>query len=112
MTVQDKYHDRDVLPNSERKGPFIMGLIWLTMVTGSPTVLAGFAWHHAGFSLTQVIICSLISCLVLLGYSIYANDLGARSGQTYAMLSCGVFGRLGSYLVRVNLLWVFLFWYG
>jgi cytosine permease len=89
-----------------------MGLIWLTMVTGSPTVLAGFAWHQAGFSFSQVILCTLISCTILLIYSVAANDLGARSGQTYAMLSCGAFGRFGSYLVRVNLLLIFLFWYG
>jgi cytosine permease len=89
-----------------------MGLIWLSMVTGSPAVLAGFAWCGKGFSLFQVLVCTFISSLILLIYSVPANHLGARSGLSYSILSESVFGRLGSYVVRINLLWVFLFWYG
>jgi purine-cytosine permease-like protein len=110
--ADDKFHDLDVVPSNERRGPLIMGLIWLSMVTGSPSVLAGFSWHAAGISLWQVIICTVTSCLILLIYSIPATDLGAKSGQSYSMLCQSAFGRLGSYLVRFNLLWIFLFWYG
>jgi purine-cytosine permease-like protein len=112
MTVTDKFHDTEVVPLAERRGPLTMGLIWLSMVTGSPAVLAGFAWYDAGFSLRQVVICALVSCVILLIYTIPASDLGAKSGQSYSMLSVAVFGRLGSYLVRANVLWILLFWYG
>lgn len=112
MTAQDKYHDTDIVPLGERRGPLTMGLIWLSMVTGSPAVLAGFSWYAAGMSLWQVVACTLVSSLILLIYSIPAIDLGAKSGQSYSILSQAAFGRLGSYLVRANLLWIFLFWYG
>lgn len=32
----------DVVPLSDRRGPATLGLLWVTMVTGFPTVLIGF----------------------------------------------------------------------
>jgi len=89
-----------------------MGLLWITMVTGFPSVLAGFDWFKSGLTLSQVTICSVISCLILLMYAIPANQLGARSGQSFSMLSRRFFGRYGSYLVTINVIWMFLAWYG
>ena len=31
-----------VVPLSDRRGPATLGLLWVTMVTGFPTVLIGF----------------------------------------------------------------------
>jgi len=110
--IEEQDHTGDVVPLSERRGPVTMGLLWLTMVTGFPTVLAGFDWYKAGFTLPQVIQCVVVSCAVLLAYSIPATLLGARSGQTYGLLSRGVFGRWGSFLVSLNLVWISIGWYG
>lgn len=100
------------VPQAERRGPFVMGLLWITMVTAFPTVLAGFAFHQAGLTLGQVIPCSVISCLMLLAYAVPAALLGATSGQTYTGMSRIVFGKWGSRLVTVNLLWMFIAFYG
>lgn len=89
-----------------------MGLVWVTMITSFPTVLIGVEWFKKGFSLQQVLVCTLLSCLLLLLYSIPATQLGARSGLGYCALSRTIFGRWGTWLVTGNLLWVFFAWYG
>lgn len=97
---------------SERRGPVTMGLLWITMVTAFPSVLIGFQWFKTGISLTQLLVCCLCSCLLLLAFTIPSVQLGAITGQSYAGLSRVVFGKLGSRLVTINLLWIFIAWYG
>lgn len=100
------------VPLSHRRDPLTMGLLWVTMVTGFPSVLAGFEWYRNGISFTQMIWLSIISCGLLLLYSFPACYLGARSGLTYALLTRKVFGHWGSRLVSLNLAWISLSWYG
>src|SRR5437868_4628366 len=100
------------LPLSERRSPLIMGLLWITMVTAFPTVLVGFEWYKNGFTLGQVAISVVVSCLLLIAYSIPAAQLGARSGLNCTAFSRCVFGRWGSRLVSVNLIWIFVSFYG
>lgn len=101
----------DVVPLDKRRGPVTLGLLWVTMVTGFPSVLAGFDWYREGFTLGQSITCCLISCAILLAYTIPACQLGARSGQTYSLLSRSLFGQLGSRLVSFNVAWISVGWY-
>ncbi len=89
-----------------------MGLLWITMVTAFPSVLIGFQWFKDGISLPQVIAGCALSCLILLAFTIPSVQMGATTGQTYTGLSRGVFGKLGSRLITVNLLWIFIAWYG
>ena len=89
-------HPFTAVPQSERRGPFTMGLLWITMVTAFPAVLVGFEWCKQGFTLTQVLACTSLSCLILLAYAIPASQLGAVSGLSYAALSRSIFGRWGS----------------
>lgn len=105
-------HTTEPVPISERKGSVTMGLLWITMVTAFPTVLAGFQFSKQGMSLEQVLICSALSCLILLAYAVPAAMLGATSGQTYSLLSRSTFGRYGAMLVTVNMLLIFIAWYG
>ena len=100
------------IPASERRSPLTMGLVWLTMVTSFPTVLIGFEWHRQGISLSQVVICSIMSCLILLAYAVPASQLGARTGLGFCALSRVVFGRWGTLLITANLLWMFITFYG
>lgn len=106
------YHDNDIVPLAERRSPITMGLLWITMVTGFPSVLAGFDWFKSGLTLSQVVTCSVLSCLILLLYAVPANQMGARSGQSFSMLSRRFFGRWESRLVTINVIWMFLAWYG
>ncbi len=104
-------HSREAVPLTERRSAATMGLLWITMVTAFPSVLIGFQWYKEGLTLSQVIICTALSCLVLLAYSVPSAYLGALSGLPYGILSRKVFGRWGSRLVSCNLLWIFIAWY-
>ncbi|MBX9669808.1 MAG: cytosine permease [Candidatus Obscuribacterales bacterium] len=110
--INSNDHTTDIVPLSERRGPLIMGLLWITMVTGFPAVLSGFFWYQHGLTLIQVLLCSVISLVILLAYSIPACHLGTMSGQTYAVMTRSLFGRIGSILVSINVAWISLAWYG
>lgn len=110
--IDSQDHTADRVPLSERRSPITMGLLWITMVTGFPTVLTGFDWFKAGLTIPQILQGEVLSVFLLLLYSIPAVYLGAKSGQTYALLSRSIFGRWGSYLVSFNLLWICIAWYG
>lgn len=107
----DEEYCISAVPLSLRKDPVSMALLWLTMVTQFPSVLIGFAWFKEGFTITQVIVCTLVSCVMLLAYTVPAAFLGAVSGQTYAVLSRTVFGSWGSRIISTNLIWIFVGWY-
>ncbi len=111
-TEQEANYAITSVPLNERKGPLTMGLLWITMVTGFPTVMIGFEWFKNGLTLSQVLSCTGLSCLILLAYSIPATQLGARSGLSYTALSRVVFGRWGSRLITFNLIWLFTGCYG
>ncbi|HEY9783780.1 MAG TPA: cytosine permease [Candidatus Obscuribacterales bacterium] len=112
VAFDEHAHPFTPVPAHERRGPLTMGLLWITMVTSFPTVLIGFEWFKAGLSLSQVVVCTLISSALLLAYAIPASQLGAVSGLGYGTLSRSVFGRWGSRLVSFNLVWIFIAWYG
>ena len=105
-------HAVDRVPLSERRSPLTLGLLWVTMVTGFPTVLVGFEWYKAGLTLPQVLQGVAVSCLILLAYGIPATYLGSKSGLSYSILSRKVFGAWGSRLVSFNLVWISVVWYG
>lgn len=104
-------HTHDAVPLSERRGAVTMGLLWITMVTCFPSILAGFQWRSAGLSFFQVISGSLISCLLVLVYALPACYLGAKTGLTYTLLSRFVFGRWGARFITVNILSISTCWY-
>jgi purine-cytosine permease-like protein len=89
-----------------------MALLWITMVTVFPGVLIGFEWFKQGYSLRQVIISTVFSGLLLLAYSIPAGLLGAHTGLSYTMLSRLVFGSGGAKIVALNLVLIFIAFYG
>lgn len=100
------------IPLTARRSAVTMGLLWLTMVTSFPAVLAGFEWYRQGISFNQLICCSLISILLLLLYSVPACQLGASTGLGYCALGRTIFGRWGAALLAMNLIWLFVAWYG
>lgn len=100
------------VPLSARRSALTMGLVWMTMVTSFPALLAGYEWYRQGITLDQLILGAVISLLLLLAYSIPACELGARSGLGYSALGQTIFGRLGGMFLTTNLLLVFTAWYG
>ncbi len=106
------FHRAQPVPLSHRRSPLTMGLLWLTMVTSFPAVLAGFEWYRQGITFHQLLLCGSISILLLLIYSIPACELGSRTGLGYCCIGKSVFGRWGAGLLTVNLIWMFMAWYG
>jgi purine-cytosine permease-like protein len=104
-------HLYDAVPLSERRGGFTMGLLWLTMVTCFPNVLAGFQWFKEGMNIQQALNGVLISCAIIMAYSIPACYLGAKTGLTYTVLSRSVFGSIGARLISINVIWISVGWY-
>ncbi|MBY0356415.1 MAG: hypothetical protein K2W82_00320 [Candidatus Obscuribacterales bacterium] len=96
----------------ERRGPVTMGLLWITMVTFFPCVLIGFQWFKDGITLPQVLLCSALSCLLILLYGASAAQLGALSGRGYGQLNRQVFGSIGASLIDFNLVGMAIIWYG
>jgi len=111
-SVESSDHTTDIVPLSERRSPLTMGLLWITMVTGFPTVFVGFDAFKAGHTLPQLIQGVLLGCFILLLYGIPAAYMGSKSGQTYGLLSRVLFGSWGSRLVSANLVIVNMGWYG
>ncbi len=72
-----------------------MGLLWVTMVTAFPTVLIGVEWHKQGYSLMQVMACTLFASNLLLLYTVPAGMIGASTGKTFGQLAATVFGKYG-----------------
>jgi purine-cytosine permease-like protein len=101
----------EAIPLHERRGALTMGLLWTTMVTGFPTVLAGFDWYKQNFTFAQVLTCLLVSTAILLAYMLPACYLGAKTGLSYTGLSHRAFGRWGSWLVSFNIAWSSIAWY-
>jgi purine-cytosine permease-like protein len=104
-------HTHEAVPSSERRGAVTMGLLWITMVTCFPSILAGFQWRSAGLSFNQVVGGSLISCFLVLLYALPACYLGAKTGLTYTLLSRFVFGRWGARFITINILSISTCWY-
>lgn len=100
------------IPLSERRGPVTMGLLWITMVTFFPGVLVGFQWFKEGLGLQQVLVCTILACILILIYTIPAAHLAALTGRGYGQLNKQVFGKIGAALINFNLIWMSVVWYG
>ncbi len=99
------------IPVVEKRSALTMGLLWITMVTGFPTVLVGFDWFRRGFTLDQVVVGITVSCALLLLYWVPTCYMGAVSGLNYGQLSRKVFGKAGARLVTLNLMCFAVSWY-
>jgi purine-cytosine permease-like protein len=107
----DDDHLYEAVPIEKRRGMVTMGLLWITMVTCFPNVLAGFQWYKEGMNIQQAIWGVIASCAIIMLYSIPACYLGAKCGLTYTVLSRSVFGSWGARLISINVIWISIGWY-
>lgn len=110
--LESQDHALDAVPLSERRSPITMGLLWITMVTGFPSVLVGFEWVKQGLAFQQMLVCLILSNFVLLLYAVPACYLGSQTGFTYSLLSRSVFGQWGSRMISACLVILSMGWYG
>src|SRR5207244_11058777 len=95
----------------ERRRPMwhFMGL-WTTFVAGFSYMFLGFEIRDGGHSLAATVGITLLGYGLYVAYAMTGSYLGARTGQTHALLTRSVFGRAGSVIVSLFVLIAPLGW--
>ena len=101
----------DIVPDSARRGPIAMGLLWLATQTSFSGMFIGFSAQQSGQPLAGLLYGCGIGVLSLCVYGILAGYLGAITGQMQPFLTRAVFGKFGSVIVSVFLIVMGSGWY-
>lgn len=106
-----KDYERQPVPDSERKGWFTLGLVWIGgVISLSATALGGAL--GAGMPLNEAIISTLIGSLVLAVLSSITCVVGARTGLAMSLVSSYSLGKKGALLVSVVTAIALFGWFG
>jgi purine-cytosine permease-like protein len=97
----------------DRRRPMwhFMGL-WTTFVAGFSYMFLGFEIHDGGHSLASTVLITLVGYGMYVAYAMTGSYLGARTGQTHALLTRSIFGVVGSWIVSAFILVAPLGWVG
>ncbi len=105
-------HD-GIVPLSARRGTWSHHVpLWITLYAGFSYMSLGSELYSFGYGLHQMLTIVLISSICYLLYAIPAAYLGAKSGQTHALMGRSVFGVSGSMIVSLFVLVAPLGWVG
>jgi purine-cytosine permease-like protein len=112
---EDIQHDystsaEGVVPLERRRSLYSFLALWVTLAAGFTYLFLGFQYHDAGYSLLRAISAGGLGALVYLAYALPAAYLGSKTGQTHALLTRSIFGRVGSVLVSIILIGVAAGW--
>jgi cytosine permease len=110
--IQHDYADSrtGVVPLSERRPRYHFVALWVTLAAGFTYLFLGFQYHDAGYSLGKALLAGGLGALCYLAYALPAAYLGSSTGQTYALLTRSILGKVGSALVTVLLIAVAAGW--
>src|ERR671938_116243 len=102
--------DTGIVP-LERRRPMwhFMGL-WTTFVAGFSYMFLGFELHDGGHSLAATVGITAFGYGLYVAYALVGSYLGARTGQTHALLTRSIFGLVGSWIVSAFILVAPLGW--
>jgi cytosine permease len=98
------------VPFEERRSRYHFLALWTTLAAGFTFLFLGFQYHDAGYSLGRAVAAGAIGGVIYIIYAVPAAYLGATTGQTHALLTRSIFGRLGSALVSLLLIGVAAGW--
>src|SRR5256886_3744729 len=98
------------VPLDERRTRYHFLALWTTLAAGFTFLFLGFQYHDAGYSLGRAISAGALGGLAYLVYALPAAYLGSATGQTHALLTRSIFGRVGSALVSLLLIGVAAGW--
>lgn len=98
------------VPLDERRTRYHFLALWTTLAAGFTFLLLGFQYHDYGYSLGKAVGAGAIGGLAYLLYALPAAYLGSTTGQTHALLTRSIFGRVGSALVSLLLIGVAAGW--
>jgi purine-cytosine permease-like protein len=99
-----------VVPLTERRSRYHFLSLWITLAAGFTYLFLGFQYHDAGYSLLAAVGAGAIGAVAYLIYALPAAYLGSTTGQTHALLTRSILGRVGSALVTVLLIGIAAGW--
>jgi purine-cytosine permease-like protein len=92
-----------VVPPFAKRSNFRILLTFMSMQLVFGAVLIGYNGRFQGLTLGQLILAMAIAAATMTVYCIGSANVGAVVGQTHAVTTRGVFGRIGSGLVSLLL---------
>src|SRR5712692_4098654 len=92
-----------VVPGRARRSNFRMFLTFMSMQLVFGAVLVGYGARFQGLSLGQLIVAMAIAATTMTVYCIGSANVGAVVGQTHAVTTRSIFGRIGSGVVSLLL---------
>lgn len=102
-----------IVPTAVRRGTWTHHVpLWLTLYAGFAYMSLGSELYSFGYSFSQVEVICLIAGLAYFLYAVPAAYLGAKRGQTHALMSRSIFGRVGSVIVSILVVLTPLGWVG
>ncbi len=99
-----------VVPLTQRRSRYHFLSLWITLAAGFTYLFLGFLYHDAGYSLLRAVSAGAIGAVAYLAYALPAAYLGSTTGQTHALLTRSILGRVGSALVSVLLIGIAAGW--
>lgn len=99
-----------VVPLTERRSRYHFLSLWITLAAGFTYLFLGFQYQSAGYSLLAAVGAGAIGAVAYLIYALPAAYLGSTTGQTHALLTRSILGRVGSALVTVLLIGIAAGW--
>jgi purine-cytosine permease-like protein len=99
-----------VVPLSQRRSRFHFLSLWITLAAGFTYLVLGFQYHDAGYSLLKAVAAGAIGAVAYLLYALPAAYLGSTTGQTHALLTRSILGKVGSALVTIVLIGIAAGW--
>jgi purine-cytosine permease-like protein len=104
--------DTGIVPLDRRRPMWHFAGLWTTFVAGFSYMFLGFEIHDGGHSLAATAAITLIGYGFYVAYAMTGSYLGARTGQTHALLTRSIFGLVGSWIVSAFILVAPLGWVG
>src|SRR5438270_800256 len=92
-----------VVPPHAKRSNFRVFLVFISMQLVFGAVLVGYTARFEGFSLASLIIAMAIAAGTMTVYCIGSANVGAVVGQTHAVTTRSIFGRIGSGIVSLLL---------
>jgi purine-cytosine permease-like protein len=99
-----------VVPVTERRSRYHFLSLWITLAAGFTYLFLGFQYHDAGYSLVEAVAAGAVGAVAYLIYALPAAYLGSTTGQTHALLTRSVLGKVGSVLVTIVLIGIAAGW--
>jgi purine-cytosine permease-like protein len=102
--------DTGIVPLDRRRPMWHFMGLWTTFVAGFSYMFLGFEIHDGGHSLAATVGITALGYGLYIAYAMFGSYLGARTGQTHALLTRSVFGSAGSVIVSLFVLIAPLGW--